>query len=131
VLQSRLGTNIRLNLVTHAHARPGRIGHELLQALAIAARQPPVDVGLVPGVVHRQLPAHEHIRLLAGIASASPKARAIALPESRQVIAQLLHGFIGQAPTVRIKQVIGRNTKVIRSVLTQICPSGELQPFLI
>jgi hypothetical protein len=131
VLQRWLGADIGLNLVTNSHARPRRIGHELLQALAIAARQPPVDVGIVPLVVHRQLPAHEHIRLLAGIASAGPKARAISLPESRQVIAQLLHGFIGQTPTVRIKQVGGRNAKVIRSLLTQICPSGELLPFLI
>jgi hypothetical protein len=60
VLQDGLGLNIGLNLAKDPCVRPGRIRHELLQPLTIPTHQSTVDIGIVPLVVHGQLPPHEH-----------------------------------------------------------------------
>jgi len=113
VLQRGMRANLISDLVADRLLAPGRIGHtcthrqvrcKLLQALAIATMQAPLNVRKVAGVFHGQLTAPIPIGLLTRIARPSSKARSKAFPKGAQVIAQAPAGLLRQPPAIRVEQ---------------------------
>jgi hypothetical protein len=115
VLQGRHGTNLILNLIADTLFAPGRLGHKLLQLLAVAQVQAPLDVRIVACVFHRQLTAPIPIGPLARIACPRPEAVVKALPKVVQVGAQAQDSLHGQSPFIGVEPIVleGRN-RVIR-----------------
>ena len=100
-----MGANLILNLVADRLLAPGRVGHKLLQVLAIAQTQAPLDVGVVARIFHGQLTAPIPIGLLTRIARLRPETHAKAFPKGTQVSAQALDRLRGQSPLIGVEQI--------------------------
>jgi hypothetical protein len=104
-LQSRLVAKIALNLLKDRLGTPRRLRHEMLEGLTIAPVHPTIDIGKVALILHGQLPPPKRTRTFAGIARACAETWTIALPESIEIISELLHGIAGYAPAIGIEQI--------------------------
>ena len=105
MLQRRQGANLILNLVADRLFAPGRVAHELLQVLAVALTQAPLDVRVVARVFHGQLAAPIPIGLLTRIARPRPETPPKAFPKGTQIIAQALNRWRGQSPLIGVEQI--------------------------
>ena len=115
MLQRRQGPHLILDLIADALFAPGRLTHKLLQLLAVAQVQPPLDVRVVARVFHGQLAAPIPMGPFTRIARPRPEARAKAFPKVVQVIAQAQDCLHGQSPLIGIEPVrLGSGYRVIR-----------------
>ncbi len=105
-LQRWVSAHLGLDLVEDGLLAPGRIRHELLQGLPIAALQAPINIGKVAPVFHAQLAAPVEIGIRARVARPSAQARSIAGPEGMQIVAQRLDRCQGQPPSVWVTHVL-------------------------
>jgi hypothetical protein len=85
----------------------------MLERLTIAPIQPAVDIRKVALIFHGQLTPPKRAGTLAGIARACAKTWTIALPESIEIISELLHGIAGYAPAIGIEQIGRERSSVI------------------
>jgi hypothetical protein len=126
VLQRRMPSNLILDLVADGLLAPGRVAHKLLQVLAVAQSQTPLDVRVVASIFHGQLTAPIPIGLLTRIARPRPKAPPKAFPKGAQVIAQALNRLRGQSPLVGVEQIANvSGQRVIRLCVQQPADSGD------
>ena len=105
MLQRGMPSDLILDLVADRLLAPGRIRHELLQALAVAAVQAPLDIGKVTRVFHRQLAAPVPIGVFTRIARSGAEAGPKTLPKCAQVFAQAAHGLLRQTPTIGVAKI--------------------------
>ena len=77
----------------------------MLERLTIAPIQAAIHIGKVPLILHGQLTPPERAGTIAGIARARAETRTIALPESVEIIGELLHRIAGHAPAIGIEQI--------------------------
>jgi hypothetical protein len=75
----------------------------MLERLTIAPIQAAIHIGKVALIFHGQLTPPKRPGTIAGIARACVETRTIALPESVEIIGELLHGIAGHAPAIGIE----------------------------
>ena len=92
----------------------------MLERLTIAPIQSAVDIRKVALIFHGQLPPPKRAGTLAGIACPSTEIRAIVLPESVEIISELLHRITGDAPAIGIEQIGRAGSSVILSSMPQL-----------
>ncbi len=77
----------------------------MLEQLSIAPIKPTVNAGKIALIFHRQLSPPKRASALAGIARARAETRAIVLPEVMEIIRQVIHRILGDAPTIRVEHI--------------------------
>ena len=103
--QCRRRRDLGLNLAEYCLACPRRVGHKVLQGLAVVSRHVPRHVGKVPFVVHGQLTAQIVVGVRTGVTRAGRETVAKPQPKFVQPFSHGGDRFSRQAPTARVVQV--------------------------